>query len=127
MLAFDTSFLLDYLDGEDATAEFLAAHEDKPFHAPTLALFEVYRGAARVGEPEQMERAVSALSWVDPLPLTDATAREAAAIESELRNDGMPINLGDVLIAGVCRHNGARVVTRDDDFDHVDGLNVVRY
>ncbi|WP_375139643.1 hypothetical protein [Natranaeroarchaeum sulfidigenes] len=30
-------------------------------------------------------------------------------------------------MAGVCRQNGARLVTRDGDFDHVDGLQTVRY
>ncbi|MFC7080615.1 hypothetical protein [Halorussus caseinilyticus] len=56
MMAFDTLFLLDYLDGKEATQEFLEEHADKPFFAPQLALFEVYRGAARNGGREQIER-----------------------------------------------------------------------
>jgi len=127
MIVFDTSFLLDYLDGVDATREFLETHEDKPFFAPALALFEVYRGAARTGGRDQIEQAVSGLDWVEPLPLTDATAREAALIEAELLDDGNPINLGDTLIAGICRHNGGRIVTRDDHFDHVEDLEVFTY
>ncbi|WP_132057181.1 type II toxin-antitoxin system VapC family toxin [Halorussus amylolyticus] len=127
MLAFDTSFLVDYLDGADAASEFLTAHEDKPFFAPTLALFEVYRGAARTGGREQVERVATGLDWVEPLPSTDAAAREAALVEAELLDTGTPINLGDVLIAGVCRQNGAKIVTRDGDFDRISGLEVVEY
>ena len=127
MLAFDTSFLLDYLDGETAARGFLEDNEDKPFFAPTLALFEVYRGAARTGGREQVERAANGLDWVEPLPSTDATAREAALVEAELLDSGDRINLGDVLIAGVCRHNGARIVTRDSHFDRVSDLEAITY
>lgn len=127
MIAFDTSFLLDYLDGVDATAEYLDANEDKPFFAPTLALFEVYRGAARTGGRELVDRVVSGLDWLEPLPLDDSAVREAALVEAELSDAGTPINLGDTLIAGVCRHTGARIVTHDRDFERVDGLEVERY
>lgn len=39
MIVLDTSFLLDYLDGVAATAEFLEAHSGKPFHAPSVSLW----------------------------------------------------------------------------------------
>ncbi|MDY6819050.1 MAG: type II toxin-antitoxin system VapC family toxin [Halobacteriales archaeon] len=126
-MAFDTSFLLDYLDGVTAARDLLNEHNGKPFFTPTLALFEVYRGAARTGGAEQIENAASALDWVEPLELTDAATREAALIESELLDQGEPVNLGDILIAGVCRSNGARVVTRDEDFKSINGLEVEEY
>lgn len=127
MIAADTSFLLDYLDGEDAAAQYLAIHEDEPFFAPSLSLFETYRGAARVGGADGVERAKTALEWVEPLVLDEPASREAACIEAELLEAGAPINLGDTLIAGICRHHGATVLTRDGDFERVDGLDVDRY
>lgn len=127
MIAFDTTFLLDYLDGEPAAEEFLAAHVDKPFFAPSLSLFEVYRGAARTGGRDAIERVASGLDWIEPLPVTDGAGREAALIEAELLDAGNRINLGDVLIAGVCRHNGAQIVTRDEHFSRIDGLDVRSY
>lgn len=127
MIVLDTSFLLDYLDGVEATAEYLAQHEDKPFFTPSLALFEVYRGAAQAGGSEQIEQVEDALDWVEPLPLDEPAAREAAIIEAELLTAGERINLGDTLIAGICRHNGARVLTRDNHYQRVDGLNVETY
>lgn len=127
MIALDTTFLLDYLDGIDATASFLEANEQKPVYAPALVLFEVYRGAARTGGSEAIDEVASGLDWVEPLPMTDATAREAALIEAELLDAGTPINLGDALIAGICRHNGACIVTRDGHYEQVDGLDVQTY
>lgn len=124
MIAFDTSVLLDYLDGVDAVAAYIQDHPDGSFVAPSLALFEVYRGAARTGGRDHVDRAVRDLDWLDPLPLTDAAAREAAVIEAELLAEGEPANLGDVLIAGICRQQGARIVTTDHDFERIDGLDV---
>lgn len=127
MIAFDTSFLLDYLDGVEETADYLDEHEDKPFFAPALCLFEVYRGAARVGGETQVERVMSGLAWLQPLPLNQAAAKEAALIEAELRDEGQQVNLGDTLIAGIGRHHGARVVTRDAHFERVENLDVDHY
>lgn len=127
MIAFDTCFLLDYLDGVDDAAAYLEAHEDKPFFAPSLALFEVYRGAARTDGRDGIDRVADALDWIEPVPMTEPAVREAALVEAELLDAGDRINLGDTLIAGVCRHNGARIVTRDGHFDRVDGLEVDTY
>lgn len=59
--------------------------------------------------------------------MTEAAAREAALVEAELLDTGHPINLGDVLVAGVCRHHGTGIVTRDDRFERVEGLEVIAY
>lgn len=127
MIAVDTSFLLDYLDGLEAAADYLEANEDTPFFVPSLVSFEVYRGAARTGGREAVDRVISGLDWLDPLPLDEAAAREAALIEAELLDSGTRINLGDTLIAGVCRHHGATILTRDSHFDRVEGLVVETY
>ena len=127
MIALDTSFLVDYLDGVDAVHEFLDDNEGRPFFSPALALFEVYRGGSRTGGEAGRERVASALDWVQPLPLTEPCATEAALVESELLERGHPINLGDVLVAGVCRHHGADIVTRDDQFERIDDLAVLEY
>ncbi len=127
MIVFDSTFLVDYLNEEDAAAAFLEEHDGKPFFAPSLALFEAYRGAARSVGHDGVERVTTGLDWIEPLDLTEPVAREAATIEAELLEDGTPINLGDVLIAAVCRHNGGQLVTRDADFDAVDDLELVSY
>lgn len=127
MIALDTSFLMDYLDGREAARVFLEGNEGKPYFAPTLVLFEVLRGGARSGGTDGIERVGSSLDWVEPLPLTAAAAREAALVEAELLDAGEPVNLGDVLIAGICRSNGADIVTRDDHYERIEGLDVRTY
>jgi len=127
MIAVDTSFLLDYLDGVEAAGDYLKSHQDTPFFVPSLVLFEVYRGAARTDGREGIDRVISALDWLDPLPLDEAAAREAALIEAELLDSGNRINLGDTLIGGICRHHGAAILTRDSHFERIDGLAVESY
>ena len=127
MIALDTCFLVDYLDGVNATADYLASHESKPFVAPSLCLFEVYRGAARTDGADGIARVASSLDWVEPLPLTEPAAREAAEIEAQLLDAGERVNLGDTLIAGICRHHDSRLVTRDRHFHRVEGLTVDSY
>ena len=127
MIVLDATFLVDYLNAETAAAAFLEENREKPFFAPTLALFEAYRGAARTDGRDGLTRVTDALDWIEPLNQTEPVAREAARIEAELLEDGSPINLGDVLIAAVCRHNGGQLVTRDSHFEHVDGLETMSY
>lgn len=68
MIAVDTSFLVDYLDGVDETREFPKDHQNTPFFAPSLVLFEVYRGGGRAEGNAGIERVASALDWIDPPP-----------------------------------------------------------
>ena len=70
---------------------------------------------------------VEQLAWADRLPLTPAGAREAALIDGELKDAGDDINLGDVLIAGNVRKTDGTVLTRDDHFERVEGLDIETY
>lgn len=74
-----------------------------------------------------MDTVATALEWADSLPVTESAAREAARVEATLLDRGERINLGDALIAGVCLHNGADIVTRDQHFERIDGLEVLLY
>jgi len=77
VIALDTTFLLDYLDGEPAAGEFLESRTNKPVHAPSLALFETYRGAATSSGSDGLYRVTTRLDWIEPLAVTDGAAREA--------------------------------------------------
>lgn len=131
MLCPDTNFLIDYLD-EDRSASkdvkaFLEANPKREYHIPSVALFEVLRGGARLRGATGVADLIEQLSWANHLPLTPLAARESALIDGELTNAGQQINLGDVLIAGIVREAGGTVVTRDRHFERVDGLNVKIY
>jgi len=131
MNCLDSTFLVDFLDPSrerhDAARAWMEAHDDEPMYAPTFALWEVLRGAARLDGVEGVDDLRAELEWLDPLPFSDAAAAEAATIEAELREGGDEINAADYPIAGTARNAGATVVTADSDFERVPGLDVVRY
>ncbi|WP_336345962.1 PIN domain-containing protein [Halalkalicoccus ordinarius] len=127
----DTNFLIDYLDEDRPASEgakaLLEANPNREYRIPSVALFEVSRGGARLRGAAGVADLIEQLSWADPLPLTLLSAREAALIDGELEKFGQKINLGDVLIAGTVREASGTIVTRDSHFEHVEGLDVRRY
>lgn len=106
MLCTDSSFLIDYLTEADdgPAAAFLEAHDDEPFYAPTIALFEIYCGPAD-GAGVTVERIAGLVDWLEPLPFTEASAREAAYIRRELRETYHSLGTADVLIAADTRRD----------------------
>lgn len=126
MIALDTSFLLDYLDGVDATADFLEANEEKPFYAPSLVLFEVYRGATRTGGADELD----AVRLDSPGSIgSRSTTQQPKRLRSSKQNSSVLArqSISDALITGICRQHGARIVTRDEHLERVDGLSVETY
>jgi predicted nucleic acid-binding protein len=126
MHCLDTSALVDYLEGVATIGEFLEANR-QPYFAPSVALHEVFVGAARLRGDEGVAAVLSDLDWIEPLPLTVDGAAEAARIDAELHGSGTPIGAMDTLIAGVVREAGATLVTADAHFGRVDGVDVIDY
>jgi tRNA(fMet)-specific endonuclease VapC len=129
MICTDSSFLIDYLTETDngPAAAFLEAHEDEPFYVSAIALFEIYCGPADDSAAVPVEKIAGLVDWLEPLPFTDESAREAAHIRRELRGTERSLGTGDVLIAADARRIGGTLVTADADFTAVDGLSVATF
>jgi predicted nucleic acid-binding protein len=127
MNCLDTNALIDYLHGEEAIANFLEESEQRPLFAPTVALHKVFVGGARLRGKVGVEDARDDLDWVEPLELSVDGAAEAALISAELHDEGDDIGPMDTLIAGMVRDTGGTIVTADDHFERVDGLDVRQY
>jgi len=126
MIALDASFLIDYLRGADAARSFLEGREAPAYYVPAVSLFEVYRDAAWA-ENETVDAVADAIGWAEPLPFDASAVDDAARIHAKLLAAGTPINVADVMIAGICRRHGATLVTRDGDFEAVDDLDTIAY
>jgi predicted nucleic acid-binding protein len=119
----DASFLVDYARGAEAAIAYLATHDDEVIGASTIVLSELYRGLMLTQDMTR-EEAMSKYEWVEPVAFTNDAAAEAAAIYVQLRADGTMINKSDIYIAGTARSLGVPLVSTDDHFDAVDGLDV---
>jgi predicted nucleic acid-binding protein len=122
----DASFLIDYARGDDAAITYLAAHDDEEIGASTIVLSELYRGLILTQDMTR-EEVTAKYEWVAPIPFTNETAAEAAAIYPERRADGEMINKSDISIAGTARSLGVPLVVSDDRFAAIEGLDVETY
>lgn len=123
MTVLDTNFLVSILRDRTGT---LNAAVDLIEHPKTTIInaFELYYGAKRSAKPEDSFSKVEALlRSLDVLGFEKSAALKAAEIQTELMNSGAPVNLLDVLIAGVVIANNEVILTKDrEHFKRIPGL-----
>lgn len=131
MLVLDNNLLSDYLDGEDAARRFLQRYETEAWAVSAIVLYEAYVGCVHGyvgGTPERVRQAVTAS--MDVLDVTERTASEAASLQEELLDYGVPADHPDVLVAAAARERGATFATAEKHFwgDEVQSvLSVAEY
>jgi len=64
MTLYDSSVLIDYLDGVDEAVDYVVDHPDKRAIAPPLVLFEVYQGEVFNSGPADFDAVDGVLGWV---------------------------------------------------------------
>lgn len=72
---------------------------------------------------------LDALSDIEVMPIDEYAARAWAQLRVHLAQSGRRVNVNDLWIAAIAVSRGLSVVTRDSDFDPVDGvagLSVIR-
>jgi predicted nucleic acid-binding protein len=131
MLCLESNLLIDALDperdGHDDARAFLDRHRDRPLFLPTVCVWEVLRGPAKRGDREACRRTAGRLEFGFQLPFDAGAAREAAAVETEQKRKGEPLNVRDYAVAGTVRQYGGRLVTRDGGLESVTDVEVVPY
>ena len=94
----------------------------------TIVLGELYFGAdASRRVAANRERLESLASRVTVLAINRITAMWYSRIKNQIRTIGKPIPDNDVWIAATAMEHGLALVTRDSHFDHIHGLNLVRW
>lgn len=128
----DTTFLIDYLTGDEGTEAYLDAHEDADLTTTTINLKELAVGAGLAGEGGKHDL-LSQFGWLRVIPFTVDHAILAGRIESDLRADGtipgerIDSLSGDILIAAVAADAEATVVTRNTTDFEVLGVDTESY
>lgn len=127
----DTSFLIA-LDGDASDARSLAGELETrgvPLRIPTIVIQELYVAVGLGSNAAENARKFEALVENKPVvPLTDAIARRAGALEGvHVGSDAKPdLGPADAIVAATARQFSEAVVTADDsDFEAVDGVELV--
>ncbi|MFC7009905.1 PIN domain-containing protein [Halalkalicoccus salilacus] len=120
MKVLETSFLVDYLNEQSYTLDYLNANAEAEYAVPTIALYELYAGAIRSdATSETIATVAEALDWANSVAFTDSAAREAAMIRATLRDRGQPIPTPDMLNAGIARAVGGELIAIDEHFAQI--------
>ena len=117
MKVLDATFLIDYLGGVNATAEYLVANEDETVVFPAPAYAEVLVGEGNAPDGD-VSAAKADLSWGAVYEPDESTAAIAGELADEIGPDGPFLAGMDGLIAATGRELGAPVVTNDSDLTH---------
>jgi predicted nucleic acid-binding protein len=126
--AIDTSVLID-AERTGNLEGLLPPDETGPFYVPALAAAEFLAGVHPPAPARFRERArrfyeTNLRDIVDTFG--EAEAAELALLNSELRQLGQTMPIYDTAIAASVRARGDRLLTSDNDFDRVPGLELVK-
>lgn len=126
MKVLDATFLIDYLDGVEATREFYEANggTDTRWVVPVPSLAEVLVGEGNLPNGD-VAGARADLGWIDALGIDEETAVVAGQIADEIPPDGPYLDGHDAVIAAVGRELDAPVVSRDGDLTHDETRRVI--
>ncbi|WP_254837578.1 PIN domain-containing protein [Natronomonas marina] len=126
MKVLDATFLIDYLDGVEATREFYEEHGGgrTRWVVPVPAFAEVLVGEGNLPNGD-IDGARADLAWVDVRPVDERTAATAGHIADEIAPDGPYLDGVDALVAAVGRELDVPVVSGDGDLTHEETKRVV--
>lgn len=127
MTVIDTDFLISILRGK-GTSEITVDMVENP-KTTTINVFELYYGAKRSTKSEEViAETNSLLKSMDILGFDGYAALMAADIHAKLMNSGKPLDIQDVLIAGIVMANKEEILTRNTEhFGRISGLRWRRW
>lgn len=122
----DTNIVIDLLKGKAEIAEEI--ENAKEVFLPVFALGELYFGAENSQRPADHRSLVDrVLEFVTILPPGQRTAFIYGQIKSQLKKDGSPIPENDIWIAALAIEYGLTLVSRDNHFLRISGLETVEW
>jgi tRNA(fMet)-specific endonuclease VapC len=123
-LLLDTNVVVALLAGDPDTRDFLSQAEIT--FLPSIVLGELYYGAWKSRQKEANSSKIDALAAKSAvLPVDAVTAWHFGQIKSALRAKGRPIPENDIWIAALAKQYGLGLLTHDQHFKEVDGIEII--
>lgn len=121
----DTCFLIDLIKGDpDAEA---VMRDNRPLRTTAICTAEFLYGARRSGMKKVYEVSEKFLRFFPVLPFDAESAVIYAGIAASLAGSGRHISTLDELIAAIAIRHDEPLLTRDQHFSEVDGLEIIAY
>lgn len=124
----DASFIIDLLNGKDNAIQVYEEIKDAPLSVTAIAsvaLFEILRGKEQNQDKTQKFEELRQKMTV--LPFGEREAEEASNIEKAIHQNGLTIDIDDLLIGATAKMNGAILLSNDSDYQKIGGLQLRTY
>ncbi len=130
MVCLETTFIIDLLRGKkniiSIKNELDKTELNMSIAAPSV--MEIWTGAMLAKtSAEEKTKIMDLLQSLEILPLDEKSAKEAGEIEAELLKKGQIIETEDIMIAGIARIHGKKIITRDEHYARIPGLKLLKY
>ena len=97
-------------------------------YLPVIVIGEYWMGILNSRSREALEQAWRAIRrTTTELPILASTAEIYGQIRLELKTTGRPIPDNDAWIAALAREHSASILSRDQHFDHVPGIERIEW
>lgn len=130
MPTLDTTFLADLIRQKpDAVKKFnVLVESGVPLATTTINILELFRGAySSRSIPDNITLVRALQEALIDLTIDNDTYEVFGALSAEMKGAGTPIGDFDELIASITLCNDGIIITRDQHFQKVPGLNVEMY
>ncbi len=126
----DTSFIIDLMKNKPGA--LIKAHQleksSTAVRTTTISVFELWQGAEDIQDNQKRVQIETFLSSVGLLSLDIESAKIAGTMYSELERKGEMIEAEDCLIAGIAKHHGDVILTRNiKHFERIPGIKMETY
>ena len=123
MAILDTNVLIDFINGDEDVRSRIGDMASGGLAATTIITeYELLKGTRKTEEDEAVAKV---LGSINVYQLDYETVRATSSIFKELKKIGKPIPEPDILIAGVAIARGETLVSRDEHFRKVPGLELL--
>lgn len=126
----DSSFLIDIQNGVPAAVDTIDEIESagRPLRVPHVVVYELYIGVGKGTQSAQNRARIDAVVGSLTLePTTLEIVRRAGELEGSLQQRDQAVGAVNAIVAATARSYGEPVVTADDHFARIDGVEVVSY
>jgi len=130
MAVLDTSFLIDLMREKKEAVQLIDELEEfeTALFIPAPCVMELWSGAMLAkASVEEKGKVNQLLASFEVLAIGAREAKEAGEIEANLIMRGLEIQPEDVMIAGIARLHGEKLVTADGDYSRIPNLKVLKY
>ena len=126
----DTNFIVDFLkDQGNAKSKMQQLIDNQiSFKITAPSIFELWGGLVFLnkGDKEKI-KIISLLKDQITYSLNNESAEEAGKIFGELKKRGLEISPLDSMIAGIAKINNQKIITNDEHFKRIEGIEIVNY